>query len=173
MSVFFTSQKTILKSWLDTSSTTSCLSSSSSFFFISQSRQLLDTWWIDRESSCLLDSFSTAGWSIELLFLIRYFCSSILSRHLHLSTSISSTPSSTDGSTPLSFENYWGSIHSFFAIQFSFLQSLSICSHLFISQTLSSHSYLVPQGFFKLFQFFSSLGKLLISHSSCISCFET
>ena len=26
---------------------------------------------------------------------------------------------------------------------------------------------------FKLFQGFSSLGKLLISHSSCISCFET
>ena len=101
MSVFFTSQKTILKSWLDTSSTASCLSSSSSFFFISQSRQLLDTWWIDWKSSCLLDSFSTAGWSIELLFLIRYFCSSIPSRHLHLSTSISSTPSSTDGSTPL------------------------------------------------------------------------
>ena len=30
-------------------------------FFVSQSRQLLDTWWIDQESSCLLDSFSTAS----------------------------------------------------------------------------------------------------------------
>ena len=40
-------------------------------------------------------------------------------------------------STPLSIKNYWGSIYSFFAIRFSFLRSLSICLHLFISQTLS------------------------------------
>ena len=59
------------------------------------------------------------------------------------------------------------------AIRFSFLQSLSICPRLFISQTLSFHSNCVPQGFFKLFQVFLHLGKLLISHSSCITCFET
>ena len=42
-------------------------------------------------------------------------------------------------------------------IHFSFLQSLSICPHLFISQTLSFHSNRVPQGFFKLFQVFLHL----------------
>ena len=120
------------------------------------SRQL-----VDRSSFC-----SWSGTFVPRYLLDTCICRRAFPRHLprqmarHLSR-------------PLSFENYWGSIHSFFAIQFSFLQSLSICSHLFISQTLSSHSYLVPQGFFKLFQFFSSLGKLLISHSSCISCFET
>ena len=61
---------------LDTSSTPCYLSSFSSFF-ISQSRQLLDTWWIDRESSCLFDSFSTLGGSIE-----KAPASLIASRHL-------------------------------------------------------------------------------------------
>ena len=51
-------------------------------FFLMQSRHFLDTLWIDRESSCLLDSFSTPGGSIELLFLILMCCSSIPSRHL-------------------------------------------------------------------------------------------
>ena len=76
MFVFFTSRKIVLKSWLDTSSTPCCLSR---FFncFLLLSRQLLDTWWIDRESSCLLDSFSTPGGSIELLFLDLMSCSSI------------------------------------------------------------------------------------------------
>ena len=76
MSMFFSSRKTVLKSLLDISSIASYLSSFLSFF-LSQSRQHLDTWWINRASSCLLDSFSTPGRSIELLFLIRYFCSSI------------------------------------------------------------------------------------------------
>ena len=74
-------QKTGFKKWLDTSSTPYYLLSFSSFF-ISQSRQLLDTWWIDRESSCLLDSFSTLGGSIELLFLDLMSCSLILARYL-------------------------------------------------------------------------------------------
>ena len=51
-------------------------------FFLTQSRHLLDTWWIDRESSCLLDSFSTPSGSIDLLFLILMCCSSIPSQHL-------------------------------------------------------------------------------------------
>ena len=81
MSMFFLSWKTGFKKWLDTSSTPYYLLSFSSFF-ISQSRQLLDTWWIDRESSCLLDSFSTLGGSIELLFLDLMSCSLILARYL-------------------------------------------------------------------------------------------
>ena len=97
---------------LDTSSIASYLSGFLSFFLL-QSRQRLDTWWIDQASSCLLDSFLTPSGSIELLFLIRYFCSLISTWHLHLLTSIFSTPTSTDGSTPLdtlSVEIYWGSI---------------------------------------------------------------
>ena len=59
------------------------------------------------------------------------------------------------------------------AIQSSFhLISLSIAL-CFLSQTLSSHSNLNPRRFLQAFSSFSSLGKLLISHSSCISCFET
>ena len=51
-------------------------------FFLSQSRQLLDTWWIDRECSCLLNSYSTPGGSIELLFLDLIPCCSIVARYL-------------------------------------------------------------------------------------------
>ena len=51
-------------------------------FFLSQSRQLLDTWWIDWECSYLLDSFSIPGGSIELLFLDLIPCCSILAQYL-------------------------------------------------------------------------------------------
>ena len=81
---------------LDTSST-SCYLSSFSSFVISQSQQLLDTWWIDRESTCLLNSFSTPSGSIELLFLDLMSCSSIP----QLSTTFSSIPPSIAVSTPL------------------------------------------------------------------------
>ena len=59
------------------------------------------------------------------------------------------------------------------AIQSSFHSislSIALC---FLSQSLSSHFNLNPQRFLQAFSSFSSLGKLLISHSSCISCFET
>ena len=59
------------------------------------------------------------------------------------------------------------------AIRFSF-HSISLSIVLcFLSQTFSSHSNLNPQRFLQAFSRFSSLGKLIISHSSCISCFET
>ena len=61
----------------------------------------LDTWWIDRESSCLLDSFSIAR-SIDRAFVLdMVVCSSTHARHLHLSMAIFSTPNSTYFSTPL------------------------------------------------------------------------
>ena len=64
-----------------------------------------------------------------------------------------STPTSTNGSTPLSVENYWEAIYLFFAIQFSFLWFLSICSHLFLSQTpslsLQTSSQVIFSSFFK------------------------
>ena len=46
-------------------------------------RHLLDTWWIDRECSCLLDSSSIRGGSIELLFLDLIPCCLILARYLN------------------------------------------------------------------------------------------
>ena len=85
MSVFFTSWKTVLKNWLDTSSTPPrylAICRASQAFFLTQSQHLLDTWWIDRESSCLLDSSSTPGGSIELLFLKLILCYSILAWNL-------------------------------------------------------------------------------------------
>ena len=75
--------KNCFESCLDTSSIPCYLSSFLSiFFFFTQSRHLIDTWWINRESSCLLDSFSTLGGSIELLFLDLMNCCSILDRYL-------------------------------------------------------------------------------------------
>ena len=85
MFVFFSSRKTGFKMWLDTSLTPPrylAICRASQAFFLLQSRQLLDTWWIDRESSCLLDSSSTLGGSIELLFLDLIPCCSILARYL-------------------------------------------------------------------------------------------
>ena len=91
-------------------------------FFLSQSRHLLDTWWIDRGS--LL---------VSLLFpqhlLDSCICRCCFSQHLpqqmawHLLTL-------------LSVKNYWGSIYMLIAIRFSFPRSLSIGLHQFISQTL-------------------------------------
>ena len=81
MSVFFSSRKTVFKSWLDTSLIPCCLLSFFSFFLL-QSRQLLDTWWIDREWVFIFDSFSTLGRSMELLFLILLGCSSTPPRYL-------------------------------------------------------------------------------------------
>ena len=94
MSVFFSSQKTVLKSWLDTSSIVSYLLSFLSFF-LSQSRQHLDTLLIDQESFCPLDSFSTPGGSIKphLLLLVFLFLDNF-STH-NLLTLFFSTDSST------------------------------------------------------------------------------
>ena len=91
MFVFFSSRKTILKSWLDTSLIASYLSSFLSSF-LSQSRQHLDTRWIDQESFWPLDSSSTPGGSIKpyILLLVFLFVDSF-STH-DLSTLLFSTP---------------------------------------------------------------------------------
>ena len=66
-------------------------------FFLSQSRLILDSWWIDRESSWTLDS-----WGIDRASLpVSLLCSLTPPRQLHLLTLFFLTPSSTDGSTPL------------------------------------------------------------------------
>ena len=157
MSMFFTSWKTFLKSWLDASLIASYLSSSLSFF-ISQSQQLLDTWWIDRESSYLLDSFSTAGGLIELLFLHLMDCSLTPPRYLYLSMTISSIPSLIAVSIPLDTCIYRDLLRAYI---------ISLCDPQLISFDLSldsslifspKHSHLTPililkvsSSFFKIF----------------------
>ena len=144
----FHSRKTGFKKWLDTSSIP-CYISSFSGFFLSQSQYLLDTWWINQESSCLLDSFSTPGGSIKFLFLDLMSCSSIparylsyqwpfpryLPRHLHLSF--------TEGLYILSSR----SVSHFFDLS----RSVRTCSS---PKHSLSHSKPLPLWFFKLFQDF-------------------
>ena len=108
MSVFFSSQKIVFKSLLDTSSTQLSIELPS-LFFLSQSQHLFDTWWINRESYCLLNNFSTARSIDRASVLNTVGCSSTLARHLHMSTAIFSTPSSTAArylSTPTFVEIY-------------------------------------------------------------------
>ena len=171
--MFFTSRKTVLKSWLDTSSTPPqylAICRASQAFFLMQSRHLLDTWWIDWESSCLLDSSSTPGGSIELLFLNLTLCCSIP----QLSKTRSPTPTSTASSIPpdtSAVEHYWRvyiflnrdrylnyrallkglyiSQSQFFSHFFDLSQSVRDCSS---PKHSPFHSKPLPQEFFKLFQ---------------------
>ena len=173
MSVFFSSRKTVLKNWLDTSSIASYLSSFLSLFLIATPtaprylvdqlrmllppRQLLDTWWIDREFSYLLNSFSTPGGSIELLVLdLIPYCS------IHqLSTSFFSTPTWTTSPTPLdtsSVEHYLRFYLNLLVRSGShFTRSLSRLLPIFSPKL----SHLTPisflKGFFKIFQVFPLL----------------
>ena len=177
MSVFFSSRKTVFKKLarhlLNTSSIASYLSSFLKLFLIAisiaprhlvdrsrkflTSRQLLDTWWIDRASFLLLvffflDSFSTL-YLLTLLFLNTF---------------------STDGSTPprhLICQDLLASLYKAPVRSNSYFhRSLSLDTSLFLSQ---KHSNLTPILVLKDFSSFSSLGKLLILSHSCISCFET
>ena len=131
------------------------------------------TRWIDRESSWTFDSLSTASGLIELLFLCLCFvsrhlldsciCRRCVSRHI-------SWQMSRHLSTPLSVENYWGSIYRFFAIWFSFPRSLSIYLCLFTSRTLSSPSKPSTHVIFGLSLLQITWYMFLFSHFSCISC---
>ena len=95
-------------------------------FFVTQSRHLLNTWWIDRESSCLLDSSSTPARSIELLFSIP-----------QLSKTRSSTPTSTTSSIPLDTcicqDLLAADIRPLCDLKFISLRSLSLDTSLFLS----------------------------------------
>ena len=157
MSVFFTSRKTGFKSWLDTSLIPCCLSSFFSFFS-SHSQQLLDTWWIDRESSCPLDSFSIAGGQIELLFLHLMDCSSTPPRYLYLLTTISLIPASIASSISLDTCIYWDLLRTYIFILrdpilifFDLSWFVRTCSS---PKHYLSHSKPLPLWFFKLFQDF-------------------
>ena len=152
--VFFTSRKTVLKSWLDTSSIPCYLSSFLSFFLNAISTP---PWYlVDRSRK--LPAYSIAPrhlvdrssfWSWIWFFVARYL-------------SIPQLSSITEGS-----------IYSSFAILLSFLRSLSICPQLFISQTLSFSLQTSSSRILQAFSSFSLLGKLLILSHSCISCFKT
>ena len=158
MSVFFSSRKTILKSWLDASSIPCCLSSFFSFF-LSQSQQLLDSWWIDRKWFCILDSFLTPDGSIELLFLFLLGCSSTPPRYLYLSKTISLMPSSIDVSIPLDTFICRDLLRVYLSFLMRsdphFIRSLSLDSSLFF---FPKHFHLTPNlilkvssSFFKIF----------------------
>ena len=137
--MFFSSRKTVLKSWLDTSSTPLrylAICRASQAFFLSQSQQPLDTWWIDRVSVLGSDSLLLDTSAVDDHFLDTYIDTSrnIICRAL---LKVLFKPPYT--------------------IRFSF-HSISLSIALsFLSQTLSFHSNRVPQGFFKLFQVFLHL----------------
>ena len=142
ISVFFSSWKIVLKNWLDTSSTPLwylAICRAFQAFFLMQSRHLLDTWWIDRESSCLLDNSSTPGGSIELLFLKLILCCSILAWYL-----------SCRGLLKVLFKPPSRSFSHYFDLSRSVCDCSSPKHSLFHSQHL-------PQVFFKLFQVFLHL----------------
>ena len=143
--MFFTSRKTVLKSWLDTSSIPCYLSSFSSIFL----KRNLDTSSIPGGSiekaptssiapRHLLDQSSFCSESDSLLldsFLDTYLDKYLdTSRYLHLSRFTSCL--------------YKAFVQSGFHFSSIFL-SILLC---FSPKTISSYSKLVPQGFFKLFQ---------------------
>ena len=119
-------------------------------FFLTQSRHLLDTWWIDRESSCLLDSSSTLGGSIERLFLNLIPCCSIP----QLSTTCSSTTSSIPPDTS-AVEHYWR-VYIYFHRDRSLISSISL--DLSAPVHLPSTLFFTPNLFLKVssrfFKFF-------------------
>ena len=161
MFVFFSSRKSILKAWstpprhlLDTWISAEL----PSFFFLLQSRHLLDTWWIDRESSYLLDSFTTAR-SIDRAFVLdMVVCSSTHAQHLYLLTTIFSTPTSTDFSTPLDTFIYRDLLMAYiFSLYDPHLiyVDLSLDTSVFSSpKPLSLNPNLFPKGFLSLIKFF-------------------
>ena len=142
-------------------------------FFLSQSRHLLDTWWIDRESSYPFDSFLTPSGSIKPHLLCLMF--------LYLDTF--STPISVDGQILNTWLNtLLDTFRHLYLL--SFTKVLYILPHAiwtsFLSKALFLHlpNTLISLPIFSLrflqaFWRVSSLGMLLISHCSCISCFET
>ena len=121
---------------------------------------LLDTWWIDRASvlgsdELFLDTCSIPRLSTSI-FLDTYLDSFLdTSRHLicRVLLSVLYKPPC--------------------AIQTSFHSISLLIALCFLSQTLSKSLQSCFSKFLQAFSRFSSLGELLISHSSCISCFET
>ena len=162
-------EKLVLKKWLDTSSI--------------PPRHLA----ICRDSSAVsyrfLDSSSILGGSIE-----KAPTSSIASRHLVDWSSFCSwiwwvfpqylldTSAVNDHFLDTYLDSFLDTSRHLHLSRFTeglyIPSSQSVCTDSSPKHSLS-HSKPLPLRFFKLFQDSSSLGKFLISHSSCISCFET
>ena len=152
MFVFFSSWKTVLKNWLDTSSTPPrylAICQAFQAFFLTQSWHFFDTWWIDRESSCLFDSSSTPGGSIETLFLKLVLCYSILTRYLSCRWPLSRYLSCR-ALLKVLFKPPSQSFSHFFILS----RSVRTCSS---PKHSLSHFQPLPQVFFKLFQVFLHL----------------
>ena len=153
ISVFFTSRKLFWKAG-STSPRYLAICRASQAFFLTQSWHLLDTWWIDRESSCLLDSSLTPRGSIKLLFLNLILCCSIP----QLSTTSFSTPTLTASSTPpdtSAIEHYWR-VYIYFhrdpSLIFSISLDLSATVHLPNTLFFTSNLFLkASSSFFKFF----------------------
>ena len=166
-------EKTVLKSWLDSSSIASYLSSLLSFF-LSQSRQHLDTWWIDWESFWPLHSFSTPCGSIKRLILLLVFLFLDSFSTQDLSMLLFLTPAQKMSQHHLdtsSIEIYWGLYLSSLCnppVIFSISFSIDCC---FLSQTLSFSPQICSTRFLQASPSFSSHVKLLFSCISCIHAF--
>ena len=138
---------------------------------------LFDTWWIDRESSCPLDSFSTPSGLIEPhLLCLMFLYLDTFSTPVSIDDQILDTWLHTllDTSQHLHLSSFTEVLYILpYVIRTSFLSiSLSIALSLPLPNTLISLP-IFSLRFLQDFSRVSSLGKLLISHSSCISCFET
>ena len=105
----------------------------------------------------------------SLISCVWCFCTSTLARHLYLSTVKSLTPFSTPLDTSF-VKLYWGSIYT--SSCNSNLISLDLSLNTSVFSTPKPLS-LTPIFFLKVSSRFSSFGKLLFSHYSCISYFET
>ena len=139
MSVFFSPWKTILKSWLDTSSIPS-----------GSIKNALASSIAPRH---LVDRLSFCSW---IWFLVpRYLLNTSTVNDHFLDTYLDSF---LDTSRYLICRALLNGLYILpHTIHFSFLRSLLICPCLFIFQTLLFHFNHVPQGFFKLFQVFLHL----------------
>ena len=143
MSVFFSSRKTVLKNWLDTSSTPCYLLSFSSLFLIA----------IPTAPRYLVDRSSFYSWN--WFFVTRYLLDTSTIDDRLLDTSLDSF---LDTSRYLScrallkvlFEPPLKSFSHFFKLS----QSVRACSS---PKHSLFHSQPLPQGFFKLFQVFLHL----------------
>ena len=148
------------KLFLKACSTPGYLSSFQAFFLIAIStppRHLVDR----SESSCLLDSFSTARLIDRAFVLDMVVCSLTHAWHLHLSTAIFSTPTLTDFLTPLDTFICWdlliAYIFSSCDLHLIFVD-LSLDTSVFSSpKPFSLNPNLFPKGFSSLIKFFPHL----------------
>ena len=123
----------------------------SKFFFLSQSCQILDSWWIDRESSSTLNSW----WIDRASLLVSLLSSSTPPQQLHLSTLFFLTPSSTDGSTPLDTSICRELLKLYILVCCDPILISSISLDLSSPVHLSNHSLSLQTYFPSVFQFFS------------------